>query len=127
MKDLFIDHGVDKRTPLVDFKISGELKLEGRSIPENPVEFYEPIMKWLGDLHKLHLKSIVFNIKLEYFNTSSSKILMQIVRLLEKQTDSASIKIIWHYNSVDQDMFDSGKDYQSITKIPFDFVEYHEK
>lgn len=127
MKDLFIDHGVDKRTPMVDFKVSGELRMEGRSIPENPVGFYEPIMKWINDLPKLHLKNIVFNVKLEYFNTSSSKILMQMVRLLEKYMDESSVKIIWHYNSVDQDMFDSGKDYQSITRIPFEFVEYHEK
>ncbi|HEX2936371.1 MAG TPA: DUF1987 domain-containing protein [Bacteroidales bacterium] len=127
MKDLFIDHGLDKRTPLVDFKVSGELKLEGRSIPENPVGFYEPILKWVNDAYKLHLKDVVFTIKLEYFNTSSSKILMQLIRLLEKYLDESSVKIIWHYNSIDQDMFESGKDYQSITRIPFEFVEYHEK
>jgi hypothetical protein len=127
MKDLFIDHGVDQRTPLVDFKITGELKIEGRSIPENPVEFFGPILKWINELHKLNLKSVVFNIKLEYFNTSSSKLLMQMLRSLEKIHDDSNVRILWHYNKVDQDMFDSGKDYQSITRIPFEFIEYQEK
>jgi hypothetical protein len=129
MKDIFIDHGMEKRTPLVDFKVTGELRIEGRSIPENPVEFYEPLVKWIGELKKNHLKNISFSIKFEYFNTSSSKLLMQMLRMLEKLqlSGETNVKVIWYYNTFDQDMQDSGHDYQSITQIPFEFVSYSEK
>ena len=35
------------KTPVVELKSSGDLLLKGRSIPENSIEFYKPIIDWI--------------------------------------------------------------------------------
>ena len=51
MKELVIKG--EAKTPTINFNfLSGELLISGRSIPENSVEFYEPIISWLCDQHR---------------------------------------------------------------------------
>jgi hypothetical protein len=62
--------------------------------------------------------------QLDYFNTSSSKIFYTIFKVLESfQKDGSSVKIIWFYEKMDEDMVQSGKDYSSIIKVPFEIEE----
>ena len=126
MKDLYIFDNPVEQTPLVDFRLSGELKLEGKSFPEDPVTFYEPIIKWIKDLKSNCPKSIVLTVKLEYFNTSTSKLVLYMFKLLESiHLDGISeIKIVWLCNKNDEDMVESGMDYQSIVDVPFELIEY---
>jgi hypothetical protein len=128
MNDLIIPASEDERTPHVEFKKNGDLRITGKSIPENPIEFYEPIIKWIEELQKVNTPSIRFTVKLEYFNTASSKLLMVLFKTLEKIyiRNNVDVKIAWHYNAADSDMKETGKDYQSIIKVPFDYIEYKE-
>ena len=128
MNDLIIPASEDSRTPQIEFKKSGELRLSGKSIPENPVEFYQPIIQWIEELSKINVPSIRFIVKLEYFNTASSKMLMVMFKTLERifMRNNIDVRIAWHYNAADSDMKETGKDYQSIIKVPFEFVEYKE-
>jgi hypothetical protein len=124
MNDLFIQGNAEAKTPTVDFKVSGDLKLHGRSVSENPIEFFEPLILWLKNLKKSHPPKIVLNLQLEYFNTSTSKLLLHMFRTLEEfQKIGSDVKIIWHYDKIDDDLREAGKDYQSIVRIPFEFVE----
>ncbi|MBS1234075.1 MAG: hypothetical protein H6R34_639, partial [Bacteroidetes bacterium] len=62
------------KTPSVKFdKESGVMEIKGRSIPENSIEFYKPLVDWLEDYAKSPLKRTQVDVQLEYFNTSSSK------------------------------------------------------
>jgi hypothetical protein len=122
MNDLLIPNVVGGKAPLVDFRISGELKIEGRSIIENPVGFYKPVLQWLDEYKELNPALVIMSINLEYFNTSTSKLLIIIFKALESFRDNGSeIKIIWLYS--DQDMLESGMDYESIINVPFELVE----
>jgi ribonucleotide reductase alpha subunit len=125
MDNLFIAQNLETKTPTVDFKTSGELLIEGRSVSENPVEFFEPIINWVNNLKKNHPPKINFTFKLEYFNTSTSKIILHLFRILESfHKNGTEVKIIWFYDKIDEDLREAGKDYQSILKIPFEFKEY---
>jgi hypothetical protein len=121
MKDLSIQANRKNKTPFVDFKTSGELCIEGRSLPENTIEFYSPVIQWIKHLKETLPPKITLTIKLEYFNTSTSQILLNIFKLLDKIQESGTtdVCIIWQYHTEDEEMYEAGSCYQSISKVTF--------
>ncbi len=113
------------KTPDLNFDANtGILSIKGRSIPENSVEFYKPIIEWLDEYIKQPQDKTVVNIQLEYFNTSSSKCILDILKKFEMVAKSGhDIIINWYYESDDEDMLETGEDYQSIIKAPFNMIE----
>ncbi len=117
------------KTPTVEFDAgSGVLKIEGRSIPENSIEFYKPIVEWLDEYGKSPKEKTEVNIQLEYFNTSSSKCILDVRKKLELISKAGNEMIInWYYEEDDEDMLEAGEDYQSIIKVPFKMIETEEE
>ena len=113
------------KTPTVKFdSIEGLFRLEGRSIPENSVEFYKPLVDWLETYKDSPLQKTVVEVKLEYFNTSSSKCILDVFKKLEvihKAKNEVQIK--WFYEEDDEDMLEAGEDYESIIRVPFEMIE----
>src|SRR5690554_2073553 len=74
------------KTPTVNFDANeGRLELKGRSIPENSVEFYNSLNEWIENYGKAPQKVTIFDVKLEYFNTSSSKCILDLFKLLRSE------------------------------------------
>jgi hypothetical protein len=103
---------------------TGVLMFTGTSIPENSEEFYGPVLNWLDDFINMNPESIDINFKLDYFNTSSSKYILEILRTIERVSGSSKIVVKWHYLTDDDDMKEAGEDYQIMVKLPFEMVEY---
>jgi hypothetical protein len=100
---------------------AGSIEMKGKSIPENAVEFYRPVFEWL-DLYMQQPKPETnVTVQLEYFNTSSSKCILDIFRKLESIQNSGKSKVTvhWLYEEEDEDMMEAGDDYQTIVKLPF--------
>lgn len=115
------------KTPTVNFNAeSGVLEIKGRSIPENAVEFYKPLVDWIGNYGGAAKDATEVNIQLEYFNTSSSKCILDVFKKLESINGKSSIVINWHYEEDDEDMLEAGEDYQAIINIPFKMIEMEE-
>ena len=115
------------KTPKIQFDIdSGQFEISGRSIPENSIEFYNPLLNWLEQNLRTSRQGITLDIKLEYFNTSSSKCLVEIFRKLEKINEKTQVTINWHYLEEDEDMLESGEDYKAIIKLPINMVMIEE-
>lgn len=111
------------KTPRLYFNAeSGDFEISGRSIPENSIEFYRPLMEWLDNYSAGPSQKTRLTVNLEYFNTSSSKCLVEIFRKLEKAGASSDVKILWHYEEEDEDMMESGEDFKKIIKIPIELV-----
>ena len=110
------------KTPLVHLHPQlGTLEFQGRSIPENSLEFYAPVYQWIDQYsHQPKAKTTV-HIQLEYFNTSSSKCLFDIFKKLQgiHQQGKSEVTVNWFYEEEDEDMLEVGEDYQAIIKIPF--------
>ena len=88
---------------------------------------YKPLIDWLDKFADQAPEKTSVNVKLEYFNTSSSKCILDIFRKLElmhKKGDE--VEINWYYEEDDEDMFEAGEDYQSIINIPFKMIEMEE-
>ncbi|HBH49634.1 MAG TPA: nuclear pore complex subunit [Bacteroidales bacterium] len=113
-------------TPLVSFDpVKGELKLEGRSIPENPGEFYDDLVAWLADYFKSPAPKTVFDINLEYVNSGSSKYLLGLFRVFKDAFAAGiDIEIQWFYEEDDEAIEGLGEHYKSTMEIPFKMVEY---
>ena len=109
------------KTPSVMFDAgNGVLEIKGRSIPENSVEFYRPMMEWLEKYMSVPHNPTNVNIQLEYFNTSSSKCILDIFKKLEAiHKKGNNIVINWFYEADDEDMQEAGEDYQAIIQVPF--------
>lgn len=126
MENLKID-GTPK-TPSVEFSHeTGILEIKGRSIPENSIEFYKPINEWLSAYGTHPKATTTVDIKLEYFNTSSSKCILDFLKALEAiNGNQTEIKINWFFEEDDEDMQEAGEDYQAIIKLPFNMIEVEE-
>jgi hypothetical protein len=104
---------------------NGIFEISGRSLPEDVVKFYKPILDWLDEYVQSPNDATVFNFKLSYFNTASSKIILDILMKLEgMHDDGKNISIKWHYPSDDEDMMEAGEEYADIVDVPIDLVEY---
>lgn len=112
------------KTPTVEFdKSSGQLVIKGRSIPENSIDFYKPLVDWIDNYAKAPKDETVLNMQLEYFNTSSSKCILDVFKKLENiQKAGNNVKIKWHYEEDDEDMLEAGEDYDAIIDIDFEMV-----
>jgi len=113
------------KTPLVKLSPGGKLEFRGRSIPENSIEFYSPIFDWIDSFAADPQPETELHIQLEYFNTSSSKCLLDIFKKLQTLHVAGKSKVTahWYYESDDEDMLEAGEDYQAIIKIPFVLIK----
>ena len=108
------------KTPTIEFNSgSGYLLIRGRSIPENSIEFYSSLIAWTDTLCSSE-GFVEVNINLEYFNTSSSKCLMDLLKRIESANVKAQIN--WHYEEDDEDMLEAGEDYDAIIDLPFKLI-----
>lgn len=123
MESLSIE-GTNK-TPSVNLDPgTGVIEIKGRSIPENSIEFYRPVVEWLDEYAKDPNKKTTVNVQLEYYNNSSSKCILDIFKKIESLKKARSEVVInWYYEEDDEDMLESGEDYESIIRVPFKMIE----
>jgi hypothetical protein len=117
MNTLYLTETQD--TPQVTLnKNDGIFELVGRSLPEDSVEFYSPVLQWIREYAKAPNPATAFHFKLEYFNTSSSKLILD---LLHELKHIKNITVFWHYNQEDESMDEAGHEYAEQVEIPFKF------
>lgn len=112
------------KTPQLKFDLTqGNFEISGRSIPENSIEFYKPLLNWLDEYIQDPKERTYLKIMLEYFNTSSSKCLVEIFRRLEViYKNGQDLKIDWYYEKEDEDILESGQDFKEIMKLPIEMI-----
>lgn len=117
------------KTPKISFNVEdGSFEISGRSIPENSIEFYKPVLEWLDEYVVASNGETNLDVKLEYFNTSSSKCLVEIFRRLEKlKKEGKDAAISWYYEEEDEDMQESGEDFKEIIKLPIKMIMVEDK
>lgn len=106
-------------TPNVKLDASeGKLEFSGRSLPEDTATFYKPILNWVDEyLTKPNSKTEIL-IKLEYFNTATSKVLLSLLNRFEKLQD---VEVKWYHFEEDEDMLESGKEFEELVDLQFSF------
>jgi len=112
-------------TPLFNFDLkSGLMEFSGRSLPSAAQRFYNPILDEIEIAFDRGIKSLTANFALEYFNSSSSKCLFNILKKLATyQHNGKNVVINWFYEECDDDMKETGKDYENKLGIPFNYIQ----
>ncbi len=101
----------------------GQFELKGRSIPENSLEFYQPVYEWLDAYLENPKEKTVVNVQFDYFNTSSSKCILDILKRIDRLDDMGKdVLIKWYYDENDEDMMEAGEDYSDLLESPFEIM-----
>jgi len=124
MKTLFI-RGTDD-TPEINFdQTSSSLFIRGSSFPENTYNFYEPIFSWLKDfLDNPEFSDLGLHLDLNYYNSSSSKVFMNLFHLLDGYFKSGKrLAVNWYYDPDDEDSLGEGEDFRfGLEVLPFNLL-----
>lgn len=125
METLNISGTEDTPTVVLNYE-SGEFVISGRSLPEDVTSFYKPVLDWLDGFANSPKEGAKFHFKLEYFNTASSKILLDIFMRIEEISEDSSkaFSIAWYYQDSDTDMQEAGEEYSELVTVPFEYITY---
>ncbi len=123
MDDLFINN--TESTPEINFKRSGELSIKGKSLPEDPKKFYDPIFKWAD---KVCAKNVRLDVHLEYVNTSSSKRIIEFIKTLDNNQKIKKIVLNWFYEVDDLEMLEFGEMIQhNLRHTKTHYIEFEDE
>lgn len=118
MDRIILEGTVD--TPQIDFNPNGEIMMAGRSLPEDPNVFYEPLFQWANDVNT---DTIIIQFKMEYFNTASSKKIYDLIKTFAVNQSVKKVVVKWHYEEGDYDSKETGEHYASLLNAEFEFIE----
>ncbi len=122
--DALVIKKTEKTPGVVLNKETGKFIISQTSWPENAKEFYEPIIKWLENYFENNpLDETVFQIRLTYMNTSSSKQIAKILALLKKYSSKYNIKIQWYYEKGDIDMKNDAIRFATLLNLKMEIIE----
>ena len=124
MNNLFIIK--EKGTPEIDFNsVTGILNITGQSYPEDSSEFYVEVLAWVREFIKSVDMKVVFNVNLQYFNTSSSKAILDIFDILENYFKLGNeVEVNWYYAEEDDDIYDHGIEFTEDLSLPYKIIKY---
>ncbi|MGD9992341.1 MAG: DUF1987 domain-containing protein [Salinivirgaceae bacterium] len=122
MVPLIIESSIETPEIILDKK-SNTFSFKGKSLPENPISFYKPVLSWLEDYSTDPNPETRVDFMMVYFNTSSSKIILDILKRLEQIKKSGYVVTInWRFREDDEDMLEAGEIYAERVSIPFNLI-----
>ena len=122
MEGLHIDATED--TPRVHFSPeTGRLEISGRSLPENALEFYEPVMVWVERYFETNGCAAEFHLTIEYCNSASTRYMFNMLMdMEEKIAEGHDIKVFWYYRDEDEMIRAKGEELAGMLDLPFERV-----
>jgi len=120
MDNLFIK--AKYNTPEIDFDAqSGNLKISGRSHPENADFEFDSIFEWINRYLKAPKNETVLVIDLEYFNSTSSKILIYLLEIILSAKDKTNLTVKWYY--YDEDSYEIAQDFEELIEHEIEYYK----
>ncbi len=124
METLKIDRTEDSPQVIFD-RENGLFEISGKSLPEDVNTFYEPILSWLEEYSRNPASKTTFDFRLTYFNTASSKVILDILTMFEEMIkEGHELVVRWFYPEEDEDILEAGEEYAEIVEVPFEMVSY---
>ena len=110
-------------TTKIQMSTAGVCEISGTSRPEDPNEFFAPVFEWLDDYFISAPAPLELNVHLKYFNTSSSKVLLDIFETLEDNKDKVDVSVVWIYEEDDDELLDAGEELLELVEIEYELRE----
>lgn len=122
MAEYNIQGAIDTPTVILD-RDANKFEISGRSLPENAIKFYMPILEWLDDYAQNPLPKTEFVFDMAYYNTATAKQILKILLRLEDLSNNGNdVHVTWMYEEDDIDMEEAGDEYARIVNIPIDTI-----
>jgi len=116
-----------KSTPWIHFDPNqNHLQISGESYPENSAKFYAPMLEWLeGYLNNMQASKIQVDVKLIYFNSSSSKLFMNFFDMLEEAAQNGIyVEVNWIYHEDNDTALECGEEFQEdLDNVCFKLIQ----
>jgi hypothetical protein len=111
-------------TPQVKFETNGNLFLKGRSIILDVDLFYQPLCDWIN---QLHITTVRFTLEFDYLNSSSSKKILELLKIIDANNNIKDFDVYWHFETDDEDILEMGQIFEErLRKARFFYKEYAE-
>jgi len=122
MEKLMIEPTLNSPRIVLD-PATGVFEFSGESRPENVRNFYLPVIEWLESFASGQPGESTFVFHFEYFNSTSAKYILDIFKILKTVSDkTGNLKVKWHYEEDDEDMYEVGMEMSRMSGLDFEFV-----
>lgn len=123
---MFRMSGTHQRPTVVIDIEKGFFEISGSSIPENPMDVFTPIFDHLNRYMEDPRPLTELHFRLDYFNTSTSKLMLDMIHKMESIKDQSGkdVKIKWFYREADDDMMEIGEDFANLCRLPIEIIPY---
>lgn len=122
MKRFFIE-GTDQSPKVILDKKRGIFELSGNALPEDVNEFYKPIFDWFDEYIQDPNPKTKVKFNFFYFNSSSSKMIFEILKKLQFLYEQGKeVEVVWYYSEEDEEMDLSGHEFSEHFKYPFRII-----
>ena len=112
-----------RNTPEVILDNDGIIKMRGRSIPEDALNFFKPIDEWVQEYIYNPADITCVDFILEIINGDSSKFLVHIIQKISYVALKHKKFIInWYYKDGDEEILEIGESLSSGVDVPFNFI-----
>lgn len=113
MSSYYCEH--TERTPEIIGDIDeGRIVIRGRSFPEDSRDFFQPFILWLRSFYDHAPGTVHIELDLEYYNTSTKLILVEMLRNLREGSYARTLRVSWLYDADDWEGQESGRDLQAL-------------
>ncbi len=110
-------------SPDIEFQ-DGVIDILGRSIQDYPNQKFERLINAFLHYSMSPLKTTEINIRLEYINSSTNRLLMNLLIIAESIKEKGfQVTVNWYYDIHDELMLDQGNIFKSLINVPFIFIE----
>ena len=101
----------------------GVVRFMGKSIPENAVSFYKPIIDWLSAYKDKPALQTKVSFEFDYYNTATDRQLVKILLILEEISKNNKVDVEWSYNTGDISMLNDGKKFKELIDLNIEIIE----
>lgn len=110
------------KTPHIHFDYGQSfLSLTGISCPDNPLLFYTPLFENLKEYFKTQ-KRLRIEIQLDYFNTGSSKCILNLFQIVsDSLKDTSNVTVVWITDEEDNELKEAGKIFEEMSNLQFEY------
>lgn len=123
MERIYLEHTED--TPKVEFnKDENVYEISGKSLPENAVAFYLPLIEWLKNYGATNSEPLILDFRLDYFNTASAKQITKLLLVLQDMSENIDVTVRWFYLKEDTDILSSGLRFSRLIKVNIELIGY---
>jgi len=112
-----------KSSPEILLNPGGMIRIKGRSIHENTLDFYKPVDDWVSAYILEPAEVTCIDMNLEYYNSASAKFMIQLFQKIARvRLKNKKFIVNWYYEEGDEDIYERGEYFSSVLKMPFNFI-----